>query len=314
MPTASTRATLTTERFSTALGPVQVRISRTAGVDAPPWVLLHGAAGSWRTFRELQAAPGFPTEVDTVVIDLPGWGDSPGVGAFTIQSQAAAIVEVLTQAGYRRWRLFGHSMGAVPALEIAAAEPDRTLTVVVLSPTTVIASRAFRRPWQNLATMGPLLGMRIIMRFLDRTGSLSPRLIAIARRAGLLKLVLRPFVVSPASLTGPVVDALAVDARPAAFAVAAKALTDHDFSPWREAGGTQLVLRGERDVFTSAAEAGELTRLLPNARTTVIPGTGHFAHVEDPEAVAHFLWRETVAPQASAEAGGEGVKPCGPVP
>ena len=235
-------------------------MSRTAGVDAPPWVLLHGAAGSWRTFRELQAAPNFPTGVDTVVIDLPGWGDSPGVGTFTIRAQAAAIVEVLTQAGYHRWRIFGHSMGAVPALEIAAREPDRTLAVVVLSPTTVIASRALRQPWRNLSTMGPLLGMKTIMRFLQLTGSLGPRLVAVARRTGLLTLVLRPFVVSPATLTGPVVDALAVDARPAAFAVAAAALRDHNFSPWRQAGGSQLILRGERDVFTSAAEVAALVR------------------------------------------------------
>ncbi|MHA7277380.1 alpha/beta fold hydrolase [Arthrobacter sp. Hz1] len=296
MPTVSPYTTVTTERFHTALGSVQVRISRTAGVDAPPWVLLHGAAGSWRTFSQLQAAPSFPTEVDTVVIDLPGWGGSPGVGAFTIRSQAAAIVEVLTQAGYSRWRLFGHSMGAVPALEIATAEPDRTLAVVVLSPTTVIASRAFRHPWRNLPTMGPLLGMRTIMRFLDLTGSLGPRLVAVAHRTGLLKLVLRPFVVSPTALTGPVVDALAVDARPAAFAVAAKELRDYDFSPWRQAGGTQLILRGGHDVFTSAAEVAELTQLLPQARAGVLPRTGHFAHVEDPEAVAHFLARETAAP------------------
>lgn len=296
MPTASPRATVTTERFRTALGPVQARISRTAGVDAPPWVLLHGAAGSWRTFRELQAAHGFPAEVDTVVIDLPGWGDSPGVGAFTIGAQAAVIVDVLIQAGYSRWRLFGHSMGAVPALAVATAEPDRTLAVVVLSPTTVIAARAFRRPWRNLSTMGPLLGMRTIMRFLELTGSLGPRLVRLAHRTGLLKLVLRPFVVSPTALTEPVVAALAADARPAAFAVAAAALRDYDFSPWQQTGGSQLVLRGQRDVFTSAAEVAELTRLLPRARAVTLPGTGHFAHVEDPAAVAHFLARETPRP------------------
>lgn len=292
----SPAARVSTMRYPTVLGPVQVRISRTAGVAAPPWVLLHGAAGSWRTFRELQSAPNFPTGVDTVVIDLPGWGDSPGVGTFTIESQAAAVIEVLTLAGYSRWRLFGHSMGAVPALEIAALEPDRTLAVVVLSPTSVIASGAFRHPWRNLLTMGPLIGMKAIMRFLQLTGVLAPRLVAVARRTGLLRLVLRPFVVDPAALTGSVVDALAVDARPAAFAVAARALKHHDFSHWALAGGTHLVLRGERDVFTPAAEIRELARLLPRARAQVLPGTGHFAHVEDPEAVAEFLARETVSP------------------
>lgn len=275
--------------FPTPLGTVRVRISRTAGVDAPPWVLLHGAAGSWRTFRELQAARNFPSDVDTVVIDLPGWGDSPGIVTFTIEAQAAAVVEVLTRAGYRQWRLFGHSMGAVPALEIATIEPDRTLTVVVLSPTALVAARALRRPWRNLYPMGPLLGMRTIMRFLELTGELGPRLVAVFRRLGLLRLVLRPFVVSPAALTGPVVTALAVDARPAAFAVAADALEHFDFSHWKAAGGTQVLLRGERDVFTPATEMDELARLLPHARVHVLPGTGHFAHIEDPEAVARIL-------------------------
>ncbi|WP_051427544.1 alpha/beta hydrolase [Arthrobacter sp. H20] len=289
------RAIATSARFTTALGPVHVRISRTAGTTAPPWVLLHGAAGSWRTFTELQAARNFPTAVDTVVIDLQGWGGSPGIGDFTIESQAAAVVAVLTQAGYGRWRIFGHSMGAVPALEIAVAEPERTLAVIVLSPTAVIASKAFRHPWRSLSTMAPLLGMRTIMRFLRLTGFLAPRLVAASRRAGLLTLVLRPFVVRPAALTDAVVNALAVDARPAAFAVAAKALRDYDFAHWAKAGGRQLLLRGEQDVFTSAAEIDQLTGLLPRAHAEVLPGTGHFAHVEDPEAVARFLARETAS-------------------
>ncbi|NOJ58719.1 alpha/beta hydrolase [Arthrobacter sp. 260] len=279
----------TSAAFPTALGPVRVRISRTAGVDAPPWVLLHGAAGSWRTFRELQAARNFPTDVDTVVIDLPGWGDSPGIGGFTIEAQAAAVVEVLTLAGYRQWRLFGHSMGAVPALEVATVEPDRTLTVVVLSPTALVAAQALRHPWRNLHPMGPLLGMKTIMRFLELTGKLGPPLVAMVRRLGLLRLVLRPFVVSPSALTGPVVTALATDARPAAFAVAAEALEHFDFAHWKAAGGTQVLLRGERDVFTPASEMDELARLLPRARAQVLAGTGHFAHIEDPEAVAWIL-------------------------
>lgn len=285
----TTDLSFTSAAFPTALGPVRVRISRTAGVDAAPWVLLHGAAGSWRTFRELQAAPNFPTDVDTVVIDLPGWGDSPGIGGFTIEAQAAAVVEVLTRAGYPQWHLFGHSMGAVPALEIATAEPDRTLTVVVLSPTALVAAQALRHPWRNLCPMGPLIGMKIIMSFLELTGELGPRLVSVVRRLGLLRLVLRPFVVSSSALTGPVVTALAVDARPAAFAMAADALKHFDFSHWKAAGGTQVLLRGERDVFTPAEEMDELLRLLPEARVHVLAGTGHFAHIEDPEAVARVL-------------------------
>ncbi|MBP2216211.1 alpha/beta fold hydrolase [Arthrobacter sp. CAN_C5] len=280
---------VTSVAFPTALGPVWVRISRSAGVGAAPWVLLHGAAGSWRTFRELQAAHHFPTDVDTVVIDLPGWGDSPGIGGFTIEAQAAAVVEVLVQAGYRQWRLFGHSMGAVPALEIATVEPERTLAVVVLSPTAVVAAQAFRHPWRNLHRMFPLLGMKTIMGFLDLTGVLGPRLVAVARRLRLFRLVLRPFVVRPAALTEPVVTALAVDARPAAFALAADALKHFDFSHWKAAGGIQVLLRGERDVFTPAAELAELAALLPHVQAHVLAGTGHFAHIEDPEAVARIL-------------------------
>lgn len=285
------------QQFATSLGTAVVRIRRAETETAPdgagpPWLLLHGAAGSWRTFKALQAADGFPHDVDTVIPDLPGWGDSPGIGEFTIAEQARAVVEVMTAAGYPRWRILGHSMGGVLALELAAAEPERTLAVVVLSPTALTTVQALKHPVRNLRTMAPLVGMRVLMGALHRVGRLEQPLVRAARRLGLIRPLLGPFFTNPSSLPQCVFDDLALDARPAAFVAAVQALRSYEFSHWSGITARPLLLRGDRDIFTPERELKELASRIPGARTAAIQGTGHFAHTERPAEIAAILAAE----------------------
>lgn len=277
---------------ATSMGRTAVRIRAGSGSGEPPWVLLHGAAGSWRTFRQLQDSPAFPRTADTVVIDLPGWGDSPGVATFTVAEQGRGIVEVLEGAGYASWRVFGHSMGGVLALELAAAEPVRTVSAVVLSPTALGAARALRAPLRGLRTTAPLLGMHALMRLLDRAGPGARLLIDAALRLGLLRLVLAPFFTAPRTVPRRVIRDLAVDARPAGFLAAAEALRNYDTDRWGTITNRPLLLRGTRDVFTSGNELLELTGLIPGARSGTVGGAGHFAHIETADAVSALLAAE----------------------
>ena len=120
---------------STELGPVTVRVQQGTGSGsdhgnghpATPAadVYLHGAAGCWTTFRPLLSAV---PDVDRVLIDLPGWGESTA-GArlehFSVETMGRAVVEILDSLGYRRWNLVGHSMGGFLALHLAARWPGR---------------------------------------------------------------------------------------------------------------------------------------------------------------------------------------------
>lgn len=290
------------KRFiNTSLGTVAVRVhsnplSGMGRPGSPPWVFLHGASGSWRTFRTLTLEGALPVGCDRVFLDLPGWGDSPGRLPFTVEQQGSAVVEALTALNYRSWYLFGHSMGAVLALDIAASHPDETRAVVALSPTALTAGAALSQPLRHLA-MAPMIGMYGLMSILRALGRAAPAVLRIAERSGLLRLILSPFFARPASMPRRVFADLAVDVRPAAFVAAADALRKYDAGTWRSITAPTILARGSRDIFTPPAELRSLAALLPHARSAVLDSTGHFAHIEDPAATAALMAALSAAPQ-----------------
>lgn len=282
------------QRFvDTSLGTVAVRVqsgsSRGIGkTGSPPWVFLHGASGSWRTFRALTLEGALPDDSDRVFLDLPGWGDSPGRLPFTVEQQGNAAVEALTALNYRSWYLFGHSMGAVLALDIAASHPDATLAVVALSPTALTTGAALSRPLHHPA-MAPLVGMYGLMFILRALGRTAPVILRIAERSGLLRLILSPLFARPGLIQRQVFADLATDARPASFLAAADALRKYDAGTWRSITAPTVLARGNKDIFTPPAELRSLAALLPHARSAVLGGSGHFAHIEDPAGTAALM-------------------------
>ena len=282
------------KRFiDTSLGSVAVRTrpahsSTRTPPGTPPWVFLHGASGSWRTFRELARSGALPDECDQVIIDLPGWGDSPGSLPFTVEQQGSAVVEVLRALNHRSWYLFGHSMGAVLALDIAASHPQETHAVVALSPTALAAGAALNHPLRHPA-MAPLLGMCGLMLILRALGRSAPALLRTAERAGLLRLILRPFFARPSVLQRQVFADLALDARPASFIAAAHALRKYDAGTWHSISAPVVLVRGSKDIFTPPGELRSLAALIPHAQRVVLDRTGHFAQIEDAAGTAGLM-------------------------
>ena len=277
----------------TSLGSVAVRIrpahsSARITPGTPPWVLLHGASGSWRTFRELVRSPVLPDTCDHVMIDLPGWGESPGMLPFTVEQQGRAVAEVLRGLNYRSWYLFGHSMGAVLALDIAASHPEETHAVVALSPTALTAGAALNHPLRH-PSMAPLLGMFGLMFILRILGRAAPWLLRRAERAGLLRLVLGPFFAAPSDLQRPVFADLALDARPASFIAAAHALKKYDAGTWHSITAPVVLARGSKDIFTPPGELRSLAALMPHSQSVVLNRTGHFAQIENPAETAGLM-------------------------
>ncbi len=279
--------------ISTSLGTAVVRVlpamsPATPGQKAPPWVFLHGASGSWRTFRAQMNQP--HSRFDLVFLDLPGWGDSEVSGTFAVHQQSRAVVEVLTSLGYRSWYLFGHSMGAVLALDIAASCPAETHAVLALSPTALTAQTALSQPFRHPA-MAPLVGMYVLMVLLRAFGRQSSVLLRLVERLGLLRLILSPLFARPFSLRRQVFEDLAIDARPASFIAASSALRKYDAGIWRSIATPTVLARGSKDIFTRPAELHALAALLPHAHAVVLADAGHFAHLEDPAAVSGLLSR-----------------------
>jgi pimeloyl-ACP methyl ester carboxylesterase len=277
----------------TELGPCAVRVQQGTGgrcsASYAADVYLHGAAGSWTTFRALLPAA---SAHDRVLIDLPGWGDSTK-GArlehFGIEAMARAVTEVMTSLGYERWNLVGHSMGGFLALHIAAAQPERTASVATISATTFGVSGAARRPLRSLITFPAFVGMLLAMRSMAALGPAGRALVRAVGATPVMRPLMSPFFADPAAIPAGVLRGLGDGARPAGFSAAARAVAHYDFGPWRGIRCPVLAIRGDRDVFTPQSDMVRLAAVIPHVQKVTIPRCGHFANLERPEQVQRLL-------------------------
>ena len=279
--------------LATELGPCTVRVQQGTGGAPPgsgtPDVFLHGAAGSWTTFRALMS--GAPAH-DRVLIDLPGWGESTAGARLEhagIEAMARAVTGVLDALGYRRWNLVGHSMGGLLALHIAAAWPERTASVAAISATTFGVAGAVRRPLRSLSGFPMFVGMLLLMRSMAALGPAGSALVRAVGATPVMGPLMSPFFADPATISAAAIRGLGRDARPASFSAAARAAAHYDFAKWRGIRCPVLATRGDSDVFTPPSDLVRLARVVPHARLVTIPRCGHFANLEQPEHLRQLL-------------------------
>jgi pimeloyl-ACP methyl ester carboxylesterase len=99
----------------------------------PPVLLLHQTPRSWDEFREL--IPRLAPHHRVVAMDMLGFGASaPAGGQQAIEAMAAAALDLLDALGLTRSAVLGHHTGALVALELAAAAPERVTGLVLSSP------------------------------------------------------------------------------------------------------------------------------------------------------------------------------------
>ncbi|WP_269048147.1 alpha/beta fold hydrolase [Paenarthrobacter sp. Z7-10] len=296
-PDPLTASDLHRRMFPTPLGEVAVRLSAAASSmtdkgSSTATVYLHGAAGSWTTFIPLLAAQTATAQRHTVLLDLPGWGESAqgfDASELSLPAMAAAVTDILRALGYRRWNLVGHSMGGFLALHMAATDPQHTAGVVVISATTFGVAQSAREPVRGLFRFPAFTGMLLVMRAMAALGRPGQALVRSIGRTSLMRLLMAPFFAMPAAVSAEVLRNLGSDARPAAFAAAARISAHYDFGGWRGIRCPVLAIRGDNDVFTPASDLDRLTGLVPHATGLTIPGCGHFANIEKPAALNELL-------------------------
>jgi pimeloyl-ACP methyl ester carboxylesterase len=260
-------------------------------------ILLHGAAGSWTTWlplrraaREAGAAAPAALTGPLVLIDLPGWGGSPEPDvALDVHAAARVVLAVADAAGLDSLDLVGHSLGALVALHVAATTPGRIRSLALVSPTTFSALEAAARPWRGLRTVPALVLLRVVFRLLPRA---SRPLLAAAARVGLLRALSSPVFRHVRRVPRSVLEAFVAEVRPRAFVAAVASGVGYDTTTWARITCPVAVVAGADDAFARPDDLVRLRALLPAARTTVLAGCGHFAHVERP--------RETVSALGSA--------------
>jgi 3-oxoadipate enol-lactonase len=237
-----------------------------------PLIFLHGIGGAARAWRHQLST--FGDRFRAIAWDMPGYGGSAPLGNVSISVLAEALQQFLQQIGAREPILVGHSIGGMIVQHWLVQNPHGARAVVLAQ-----TSPAFGRPdgdWQKsfiAARLGPL----------DRgetMASLAPSLVSelvgddpdakgmeIARdcMAG----------VPEASYRAMMLALLGFDRRDALKNIAVPT----------------LLLSGSKDNNAPAPMMAKMASYIPSARYVELPGVGHLANLERPEAFNDALER-----------------------
>ncbi|WP_414172482.1 alpha/beta fold hydrolase [Clavibacter tessellarius] len=201
----------------------------------------------------------------------------------TVDAIADAVTRVVDGLGYARWRLVGHSMGGFIALHLAARDPARAESVALVSPTTYSVIRSVAHPVRAFRVIPGFTMMLGIMRTMRRLGRPGAALIRGVGRVRLMRAIALPLFAHGWRVRRSIVDAIATEARPRAFSLAAEVTRGYDADGlWSRIVCPVVAVRGDDDVFVSRDDLDRLARAVPDLRHAVIPDAGHFAHVERP--------------------------------
>ncbi len=131
--------------------------------DGRPVIALHGWLDNAASFARL--APRL-SGLRIVALDLAGHGHSdhrPAGAAYAIWDHVHDVLQVAEQFGWSRFALLGHSMGAIVAVLLAAALPERVERLALidgLMPVTGEAEGAPARLGEALKAQMALAGKR----------------------------------------------------------------------------------------------------------------------------------------------------------
>jgi pimeloyl-ACP methyl ester carboxylesterase len=235
----------------------------------PAVVFVHGA-GMDHTVWTLQSRWFAHHGRAVLAVDLPGHGRSAGPPLASVEAMADFLPGLLDAAGAADAAVVGHSMGALVALAAAARHPARVRALALLGvaaampvhPKLLAAARA------DAPEAVAMIADWAFGRRAQLGGAASPGAWMVGGGTRLLER-------SPPGTLG--VDLAACDAWSGGIA-AAKAVRC-----------PVACVLGAVDRMTPPAGARALVEALSDVRQTVLPGIGHMAMVEAPDATLAAL-------------------------
>jgi 2-succinyl-6-hydroxy-2,4-cyclohexadiene-1-carboxylate synthase len=235
---------------------------------APALVLLHGFTQTRQSWRRTVLALG-AGRYRALVPDLPGHGQA--VHRTASFDACTAYVRALAPD---RFTLAGYSMGGRVALHAALQLQPQLDRLILVSASPGIADpeeRAARRQADE---------------------ALAERIEAIGVEAFAREWGAQPLFAGQPERVAAAAHADRLRNRAAGLAAALRGLGTGVMEPlWERLGELTIpvtLLAGERDAkFRAIAE--RMAERLPDARVVAIPGAGHAAHLEQPEAVRDAL-------------------------
>ncbi|MBK9180950.1 MAG: alpha/beta fold hydrolase [Acidimicrobiales bacterium] len=268
---------------------------RTGG-QGPVILLLHGIAGSSRTWREVM--PALARDHTVLAPDLIGHGESAKpMGDYSLGAYASGMRDLLGVLGIARVTVVGHSFGGGVAMQLAYQHPECCERLVL------VGSGGLGRQVSWLLRMFALPGFEYLMplffppflrdrgndvgQVLHRRGVRSARVDEMWRAYASLadspnrKAFLRTIrsVIDPGGQVVSAMDRLYLAA-------------------WMPT----LIVWGDKDDIIPVAHAYAAHEAIPGSRLEVFEGSAHFPHAEQPERFVEVLSDF----MATTEAGGHG--------
>jgi pimeloyl-ACP methyl ester carboxylesterase len=123
--------------------------------SGPPTLFIHGIPTAGRLWDFVVER--LQDRYTCIVVDLPGFGASPPLSDGSRDPRRLAEeLDILRQdLGFTSWSVAGHDAGATIAVHYAAAHPERTRRLALLSPPVF---PEFRPPWFFHLLRVPILG------------------------------------------------------------------------------------------------------------------------------------------------------------
>ena len=228
-----------------------------AGAGPPHFVCLHGLVDHLGIWDRL--APELAARGRLIRFDQRGHGDSDAPpGPYAREDLAADVVSLLDALGVERAVLVGHSMGGIVSMATALAHPDRVAGLVLIG-TASQCSEKVAGWYERIATAGERGGTDGIARAIYGDGSSK---------------TVRGDAQGIAHVTRTLMS-----------------LHDDPLTPrLGDVGCPTQLLVGEKDPMGPKASA-IIEREIPGATLEVVPGCGHWLHVEAPEVVMRAIDR-----------------------
>ncbi len=271
-----------------------LRLLRTDNTGEAVTVFVHGLNGSWRSWMPtLTALNAQGTELgDVVVLDfsdlrLPR----------TVAEMAAfgtRINDVLAERGWQRTHLVGHSTGGSLVAYLATLTHPM-IEVQDLRLVSGLYVRLFEEARTRLFSMDrsdPTASTLAKLKLTAALGPVAERMLKLlASRPAAMRVISGGLYAHPDLLPDSVITSLAngFDYRALRDTLA----IGRRYFPEQIYPDIQVPVRlaiGENDPLIGVNDIDPLTGLITHLQWRSIPDAGHFAHIEQPDATAAYLW------------------------
>jgi pimeloyl-ACP methyl ester carboxylesterase len=279
------RFKLTTRAIETRYGSVAARISKNRSSHTAT-LYLHGVGADWTTWSPiLRAAAELRLEThDQIFIDLPGFGDSENkLGSLQISDVGAMLLSIVSDLGYSRVRIVGHSMGGFLTLDMASRHPEAIESIHLVAGPYFSILKSIQHPFLSFGyspTVAATFGTQYL---LSRTGEFGTIFFKTLYHLGIFRLLLFPFASHPFRLKPLIVKDLCYQQNPRALIQTAANADGYDANKqWGLIKCPIFAVFGIKDRLVPPTDMRRLIRCQPNAVCTMLDDVGHLLHIEQP--------------------------------